>query len=70
MTSTTETNDKPERILVEDDEVGICEIITSMLVAAGHECRVAETPAKTLDILNAGERIAPGPASVAEVGGA
>ena len=57
MTSTTEANDKPERILVEDDEDAICEIMTSMLTAAGHECRVAETPTKTLDILNSGERI-------------
>lgn len=37
MTSTTEANDKPERILVEDDEDAICEIMTSMLTAAGHD---------------------------------
>jgi len=57
MTSTTAANDKPQRILVEGDEDAICEVMTSMLTAAGHECRVAETPTKTLDILNSGERI-------------
>jgi DNA-binding NtrC family response regulator len=46
MTLTIETNDKPERILIEDDEETMREIITHMLTTAGYECRVAETPTK------------------------
>jgi len=59
MTSTIETTDKPERILIEDDddEETMREIMTHMLTAAGYECRVAETPTKTLEILDSGERI-------------
>jgi two-component system, NtrC family, nitrogen regulation response regulator NtrX len=57
MTSTIETTDKPERILVEDDEETLREIMTHMLTAAGYECRGAETPTKTLEILDSEERI-------------
>jgi two-component system response regulator AtoC len=56
MTSTTETTDKREPILVEDDEEAFREIIASMLTSAGYECRMAETPTKTLKILDS-ERI-------------
>jgi DNA-binding NtrC family response regulator len=43
------------RILVQDDEETIREIITSMLAQAGHECLQAETPKETLDILKTEE---------------
>ena len=39
------------RVLLQDDEETIREIITSMLAQAGHECLQAETPKETLDIL-------------------
>jgi DNA-binding NtrC family response regulator len=57
MTSTDETTEKPECILVEDDEEAIREVVTSMLTGAGYECRVAETPTQTLEIVESGERI-------------
>jgi PleD family two-component response regulator len=38
------------RVLLQDDEETIREIITSMLARAGHECLQAETPKETLDI--------------------
>jgi len=57
MTSTTHTTDTPGRILVEDDEEAIREILTSMLTGTGYECIVAETPAQTLEILNSTERV-------------
>jgi cyclic di-GMP phosphodiesterase len=43
------------RILVEDDEETVREIIGSMLTSAGYECRMAGTPIETLDVLTSGE---------------
>jgi len=43
------------RVLLQDDEETIREIVTSMLAKAGHECLPAETPKETLDILNTDE---------------
>jgi DNA-binding response OmpR family regulator len=43
------------RVLLQDDEETIREIITSMLARAGHECLQAETPKETLDILKTEE---------------
>src|SRR5713226_870545 len=57
MTSTTEIIDKPARILVEDNEAGVRERITSALTTAGYECRVSETPMQTTKILKSGENV-------------
>jgi len=43
------------RVLLQDDEETIREIVTSMLAKAGHECLQAETPKETLDILRTEE---------------
>jgi DNA-binding NtrC family response regulator len=43
------------RVLLQDDEETIREIVTSMLARAGHECLEAETPKETLDILKTEE---------------
>ena len=56
MTSTTETTDKPKRILVGDDDEAFREIMTSILTAAGYACRVAKALAETLKILESGEQ--------------
>jgi len=57
MTSTTETTDKPARILIEDNEEATREIMTSILTAAGYECGVAATPAETLKVLKSGAKV-------------
>jgi DNA-binding NtrC family response regulator len=57
MSSTTDTIDKPARILVEDNEAGVREGIASTLTTAGYECRVSETPMETSKILESGENI-------------
>ena len=44
-----------ERILIEDDEEAIREIVASVLTAVGYECRMAETPKEALAVLNSGE---------------
>ena len=43
------------RVLLQDDEETIREIVTSMLAKAGHKCMQAETPKETLDILKTEE---------------
>lgn len=57
MTSTTETIDKPARVLVEDNEAAVREGITSTLTTAGYECRVSEAPSETSKILKSGENV-------------
>jgi DNA-binding NtrC family response regulator len=42
---------RPKRILVQDDEEPIREIINAMLSSERYECHLAETPQETLDIL-------------------
>jgi DNA-binding NtrC family response regulator len=46
---------QPERILVEDDEETIREIMADMLTSAGYECRMVETPAAAFDALKSGK---------------
>lgn len=53
---TKPTTHKPERILVQDDEETICEIVSSMLVGSHYECRAVASPAEVLDILSSGEQ--------------
>jgi DNA-binding NtrC family response regulator len=48
---------KLERILVQDDEEPMREIIASMLTTAHYECRGVASPREVLDILNSGEEI-------------
>ena len=47
---------KSERILVQDDEETIREIISSMLVGVHYECRAVASPKEVLDILRSGEQ--------------
>lgn len=44
-----------ERVLIVDDEVVCCEIISSMLTTAGYQCRTATDGLDALDVLNSGE---------------
>ncbi len=55
-TLTIPTSHKPERILVQDDEETIREIISSMLVGVHYECRAVASPKEVLDILRSGEQ--------------
>jgi DNA-binding NtrC family response regulator len=43
------------RVLVQDDEEAIREVVVFVLGQAGHECLQAETPKETLEILKTGE---------------
>jgi DNA-binding response OmpR family regulator len=43
------------RVLVQDDEQVMSEIIASVLAQAGYECLQAETPQETLDVLETEE---------------
>ncbi len=54
---TIPTARKPERVLVQDDEEPMREIIASMLTTAHYECRGVASPKEVLDILNSGEEI-------------
>jgi DNA-binding NtrC family response regulator len=51
----TQNGVRAERILVVDDEKQICEIITSMLMAANYECREAGSGLEALALLESGE---------------
>ena len=54
---TDEGNYKPANILIEGNDVSIREIMTSLLVAEGYECQVAETLIETSKILRSGENV-------------
>ena len=51
----TQNGVRAERILVVDDEKQICEIITSMLMAANYECREGASGLEALALLESGE---------------
>jgi DNA-binding NtrC family response regulator len=51
----TQNSVRAGRILVVDDEKQICEIITSMLIAANYECREAGSGAEALVLLESGD---------------
>lgn len=48
---------KTARILLQDDEETIREIVTGMLTSAGFECRGIETPKETLEVLESEKNI-------------
>lgn len=52
----TQNGVRAERILVVDNEKQICEIITSMLIAANYECREAGSGLEALALLESGEQ--------------
>ena len=52
----TQKGVRAERILVVDDEKQICNIITTMLVAADYECREARSGLEALALLESGEQ--------------
>jgi DNA-binding NtrC family response regulator len=52
----TQKGVRAERILVVDDEKQICEIITSMLIAANYECREGASGLEALALLESGEQ--------------
>ena len=52
----TQNGVRAERILVVDDEKQICEIITSMLIAANYECREGASGLEALALLESGEQ--------------
>lgn len=45
-----------KRILVVDDEITICEIISSILTKAGYECRLAGDGVAALALIHSGEQ--------------
>jgi len=47
--------DKPERILIEDDEGTICEITANILSSVGYDCKIVGTPASVFDALKSGQ---------------
>lgn len=53
---TSSTTHKPERILVQDDEEIIREIVSSCLTGSHYECRGVESPKEAFDILSSGEQ--------------
>ena len=50
------TSKKPARILIQDDEEPIREIVSSMLTSSRYECRTVESPQGALDILTSREK--------------
>jgi DNA-binding NtrC family response regulator len=46
-----------KRILVQDDELSICEIVRHMLSREGYRCATAETAGQTLEILRSSKNI-------------
>jgi len=52
----TQKGVRPKRILVVDDEKQICNIITTMLVAAGYGCREAASGLEALAMLESGDQ--------------
>ena len=56
MTDVTQSNIAVGRVLVVDDEEPIREIVVSMLVSAGFECREAMSGLEALRLLESGER--------------
>ena len=53
---TVPTAPKAERILVQDDEEPMREIVASMLTSAHYECQGISSPKELLDILRSGEQ--------------
>jgi len=56
MTDLAQSNVAAGRVLVVDDEEAIREIVASMLVEAGFECREATSGLEALRLLESGER--------------
>ena len=56
MTSTSQPFDIPERILVEDDQAEVREVVASYLTSAGYECKVADAK-NALLMLEAKEKV-------------
>ncbi len=54
-TLTIPTTHEPVRILVQDDDETLREIVSSTLRGSHYECRAAASPAEALDILRSGE---------------
>jgi DNA-binding NtrC family response regulator len=52
----TSKSQKPARILMQDDEESIREIVCAMLTFSRYECRRVESPQGALDILTSGEQ--------------
>ncbi len=52
----TSKNQKTARILIQDDEEPIREIVSAMLTSSLYECRTVESPREALKVLSSGER--------------
>jgi DNA-binding NtrC family response regulator len=50
------TTHNPERILVQDDEEPIRDIVSAMLTSSRYECRPVASPKQVLDILRSGKQ--------------
>ncbi len=50
-------NHAPERILVQDDEELMRELLGVLLTTAGHKCQAVQTPKETLQVLKSQKNI-------------